>query len=241
MPAQKKPSYKRVLLKLSGETLVGKGKHGLDFKVVRKLANELAAIAKGGTELAIVMGGGNIFRGRNIPEDSIDRATADYMGMVGTIINAIALQAEIERAGVEVRVQSALSVKEVAEDYIRRKAVSHLQGGKIVIFAAGSGNPFFTTDTTAALRALEVNAEVLLKATIGVDGVYTGDPNKKGSNAKKLKTVSFQTALVKHLKVMDSTAFSLCQDNNLPIIVFKYTAGAIQKVLAGEEIGTLVS
>jgi len=236
--------YKRVLLKLSGEALAGKGKFGLDFGTVKALAAEMAGLLNQGVKLAVVVGGGNIFRGRNIPKESIDRATADYMGMVGTIINAIALQAEIERMGADCRVLSALSIKEVAEDYIRRKAVSHLDHGKIVLFAAGTGNPFFTTDTTAALRALEIDAEVILKATTNVDGVYTSDPHakdKKKSKAKKLSHVSFHAALVKRLKIMDSTAFSLCRDNNLPIVVFKYKPGVVAKILRGESVGTLVS
>jgi uridylate kinase len=239
--------YKRILLKLSGEALQGKGKHNLDFKVIREIAKEFTNLTREGIELAVVIGGGNIFRGRNIPKHSIDQATADYMGMIATIMNAIALQSEVERAGARCRVLTALSIKEVAEDYIRRKARGHLRDGRIVIFAAGTGNPYFTTDTAAALRALEIDADILLKATMNVDGVYTSDPKKKelasrrgGKKAKKLDTVSFQNALVKRLKVMDSTAFSLCQDNNLPIVVFKYKKGAIGKILAGEKVGTLV-
>lgn len=234
--------YKRVLLKISGEALAGKGQYGLDFKYVRKMSQELCDLVKHGLEMAIVIGGGNIFRGRNIPKDSIGRATADYMGMVGTIINALALQAEIEQCGGQTRVMSALSVKEVAEDYIRRRAISHLQKKRIVIFAAGSGNPYFTTDTAAALRALEVGAEIILKATTNVDGIYTSDPKKMGGNGKsrKLKKVSFHGALTKRLKVMDSTAFSLCRDNNMPIVVFRHKPGVIKKILQGEKIGTWV-
>jgi len=233
--------YKRVLLKLSGEALAGTQKFGINFGVARAVARDLAALAQNGCELAVVVGGGNIFRGRNIPKDSIDRATADYMGMTATIMNAIALQAELEQAGAHCRVLTAISMKEVAEDYIRRQARSHLKDGKIVIFAAGTGNPYFTTDTAAALRALEIDAEVLLKATTSVDGIYTSDPNRKGSKSKKLTHVSFRTALTKRLKVMDSTAFSLCMDNKLPVIVFKYKAGALAKILSGERIGTLVN
>jgi len=232
--------YKRVLLKLSGEALSGKEKFGLDFKVIRAIATEFSALAKSGIELGVVVGGGNIFRGRNTPKDAIDRATADYMGMTATLINSLALQAEIERAGTHCRVLSALSMKEIVEDYIRRKARAHLTDGKIVLFAAGTGNPYFTTDTAAALRALEVGAEVILKATTNVDGVYTSDPREKKKKAKKLATVSFQTALTKRLKVMDSTAFSLCLDNQLPIIVFKYKPGAIGQILEGKQIGTMV-
>lgn len=238
---RKKPTYKRVLLKLSGELLAGTQGYGIDFNVARAIARDLAGLAKAGIELGVVIGGGNIFRGRNIPKDSIDRATADYMGMTATIMNAIALQAEIEQAGSHCRVLTAISMKEVAEDYIRRQAKSHLADRKIVIFAAGTGNPYFTTDTAAALRALEVGADVLLKATTSVDGVYTSDPNRKGAKSKKLKQVSFHRALTKRLKVMDSTAFSLCMDNKLPIIIFKYKPGAVQQILSGAEVGTIVS
>jgi len=236
-----KKKYKRILLKLSGESLLGKEKFGLDFARIRKIGEEFASLSKEGLELAIVIGGGNIFRGRNIPKDSIARATADYMGMIGTIINALALQAEIEKAGEECRVMTALSVKEVAEDYIRRKAVAHLEKGRVVIFAAGTGNPFFTTDTAAALRALEIDADVMFKVMTDVDGVYTSDPKDKSKEAKKLKKVSYHTALVKRLNVMDSTAFSLCRDNNLPIVVFKYKIGVVKRILEGEDIGTIVS
>ena len=219
----------------------GKGKLGIDFKTARSIAKELVQLQSDGIELAVVVGGGNIFRGRSIPKDSIDRATADYMGMVGTVLNALALQAEIEKLGAQCRVLSALSIKEVAEDYIRRRATSHLSKGKIVLFAAGTGNPFFTTDTTAALRALEIDADVLLKATTNVDGVYTSDPHDKSKKSKKLKKVSFHGALTKRLNVMDSTAFSLCRDNELPIIVFKYKPGAVKDILEGKDIGTVVS
>lgn len=230
--------YKRVLLKISGEAL-GKNAAGLDFGAVRGLAEELSGLAKKKLQIAVVVGGGNIFRGRMVPPRTIDRATADYMGMVGTLINALALQAEIEKRGVQTRVMTALSMKEVAEDYIRRRATHHLEKGRIVLFAAGTGNPYFTTDTAAALRALEIGAEVLLKATTHVDGVYNADPSKN-KKAKKFSVLSFQEALVRHLKVMDSTAFSLCQDNKLPIIVFRYQPGAVAKLLAGEKIGTVV-
>jgi len=233
--------YKRILLKLSGESFSTKGKSGIDFKVVRSVAKEMVQLRKSGIELAIVIGGGNIFRGRSIPKDSIDRATADYMGMVGTVLNALALQAEIEKIGAQCRVLSALSIKEVAEDYIRRRATSHLKKGRIVLFSAGTGNPFFTTDTTAALRALEIDADVLLKATTNVDAVYTSDPRDKSKKAKKLKKVSYHQALTKRLNVMDSTAFSLCCDNDLPIIVFKYKPGAVKDILDGKDIGTVVS
>ncbi len=238
----KKPKYKRILLKLSGELLSGAQKFGIDFKLARAVAADLATISKAGVELAVVIGGGNIFRGRNIPSGSIDRATADYMGMTATIMNAIALQAEIERTGSHCRVLTAISMKEVAEDYIRRQARAHLADGKIVIFAAGTGNPYFTTDTAAALRALEVGAEVLLKATTSVDGVYTSDPNHKTKKKpKKLKQVSFHGALTKRLRVMDSTAFSLCMDNKLPIVVFKYKPGVVSHILSGKAVGTIVT
>jgi len=233
--------YKRVLLKISGEALGGSKGKNLDFVKIRKFAKEVVDLQQRGIELAVVVGGGNIFRGRSIPKGSIDRATADYMGMVGTIINAVALQAEIEKLGAECRVLSALSIKEVAEDYIRRSAVAHLGAGKIVLFAAGTGNPFFTTDTTAALRAMEVEADILLKATTNVDGVYTSDPRDKKKKAKKLSRITFHAALSKRLAIMDSTAFSLCRDNNMPIAIFKYQPGAVLKVLNGEKIGTMVS
>lgn len=231
--------YKRILLKISGEALGGKQSFGLDFDSIRALAEELAGLVKQKIQIAVVVGGGNIFRGRMVPPRTIDRATADYMGMVGTLINGLALQAEIEKMGVQTRVMSALSMKEVAEDYIRRRATHHLNKGRIVLFTCGTGNPYFTTDTAAALRALEINAEVLLKATTHVDGVYTADP-AKSKKAKKLSVVSFQEALVRHLKIMDSTAFSLCQDNKLPIIVFKYRPGVIARILKGEKMGTIV-
>ncbi len=234
--------YKRVLIKISGEALGKAGKDNLDFNAIGRLAKDLSSVASEGVKVSVVVGGGNIFRGRSAPKGSIDRTTADYMGMVGTIINAIALQAEIEQTGVDCRVLTALSIKEVAEDYIRRQAMSHLEAGKIVIFAAGTGNPYFTTDTTAALRALEINAEVILKATTNVDGVYTSDPKKSNNKkAKLLKEVSFHEALVQRLEIMDSTAFGLCRDNNLPIIVFKYRPGVVMKIIKGEKIGTVVS
>lgn len=236
-----KLKYKRILVKFSGEALAGKQNFGLDFVAVRAIAKELVGLRKLGVDLAVVVGGGNIFRGKSIPRDSIDQSTADYMGMIGTMINALALQAEIEQAGGECRVLSALSMKEVAEDYIRRKATSHLKKGRIILFAAGTGNPYFTTDTAAALRALEVGAEILFKATTHVDGIYTGDPRVKGSKVKKLSQVGFQEALEKHLNVMDSTAFSLCQDNKLPIVVFQHKVGVIAKILQGQSIGTLVN
>ena len=234
-----KLKYKRILIKFSGEAFSGKKSFGLDFGSIRAIAKELVGLRRAGVDLAVVVGGGNIFRGRAIPRQTIDQATADYMGMIGTLINALALQAEIEKQGAETRVMTALSMKEVAEDYIRRKATSHLSKGRIVLFAAGTGNPYFTTDTAAALRALEIGAEVLLKATTHVDGVYTGDPNKD-KKAKKLSEVTFQEALVQHLKIMDSTAFSLCQDNKLPTVVFTYEPGVLAKVLRGEKVGTLV-
>jgi len=233
--------YKRVLLKISGEMLGGDKGKNLDFVRIKKCAQEIVDIQKHGIEIAVVVGGGNIFRGRSIPKDSINRATADYMGMVGTIINAVALQAEIEQLGADCRVLSAISIKEVAEDYVRRQAMNHLAQGRIVLFAAGTGNPFFTTDTTAALRAVEIEADIFLKATTNVDGVYTSDPRDKKKKAKKLTRVSFHGALTKRLAVMDSTAFSLCRDNNMPIVVFKYRSGAILRILKGEQEGTMIS
>ncbi len=234
--------YKRILIKFSGEALAGHKSFGLDFKAVSAVSRELVAIHNQGAQVAAVIGGGNIFRGRAIPRGTIDQATADYMGMIGTLINALALQAAIEKAGGDCRVLTALSMKEVAEDYIRRKAESHLKKRRIVLFAAGTGNPYFTTDTAAALRALEIGAEVILKATTHVDGVYNLDPRGKNKHkAKLLKQVTFQDALVQKLKIMDSTAFSLCRDNKLPIVVFHYRAGVVAKILSGQAIGTLVS
>ncbi len=234
-----KPAYKRILLKMSGEVLEGNQNFGIDPAVVKRLAKEIVEVHKLGVEIGIVIGGGNIFRGVSGSKQGLDRVTGDYMGMLATLINCLSLQDAIEKEGVPTRVMSAIEVKEVAEPFIKRRAVRHLEKGRIVIFGAGTGNPFFTTDTAAALRAIEINAEVLLKAT-KVDGVYTADPVKvKG--AELLKEVDYMTVLKHGLKVMDSTAISLSMDNSLDIIVFNIKKdGNLMKVVKGEKIGTKV-
>ena len=234
-----KPRYKRVLLKLSGEALGPESGYGIDSQVVSEIADELKDVSEIGIELAIVVGGGNIFRGLSAPK-GMDRATADYMGMLATVMNAMALQDALEQKGAYTRVQNALEINEITEPYIRRRATRHLEKGRIVIFAAGTGNPFFTTDTAASLRAVEVDAEVIFKAT-KVDGVFDSDP-VKNKNAKKFEKLSYIEVLQKGLKVMDSTATSLCMDNKMPIVVFNMKEkGNIRKALTGEKIGTLVS
>jgi len=231
--------YKRVLLKLSGEVLMGNSGYGIEPETINRLAGELIEVRKSGVELAIVIGGGNIFRGMMGTASGMDRASADYMGMMATIMNAIGLQDAIERQGEHVRVVSALHVREVAEPYIRRRAVRHLEKGRIVIFAAGTGNPYFTTDTAASLRAMEIQADVVLKGT-KVDGVYTADP-MRDPEAMRYDTLSFTEALTKQLGVMDATALSLCRDNRMPIIVFDVTTpGQMLKAVTGESVGTLV-
>jgi uridylate kinase len=231
--------YRRVLLKLSGEALTGPGGYGIDPDVLRTITEEVRDVHHLGCELAIVIGGGNIFRGVAGSARGMERASADYMGMLATVINALALQDALERIGVMTRVMSAISMQQIAEPYIRRRAQRHLEKGRVVIFAAGTGNPFFTTDTAASLRAVEISASVILKAT-NVDGVYEEDP-KQNANAKRFQELSYIEFLSRHLKVMDSTAISLCMDNNLPIIVFSLgTAGNIQRAICGEAIGTIV-
>jgi len=233
------PKYKRVLLKLSGEAFKGNREFGVDHEVVNSLALQIREAYQRGVQIAVVVGGGNIFRGSVAAERGMDRATADYMGMLATIINALALQDELERVGVDTRVQTAIEMREIAEPFIRRRAIRHLEKGRVVIFAAGSGNPFFTTDTASVLRAAEINAEVILKAT-NVDGVYDRDP-KKDKNAVAIDKISYIEVLNRQLKVMDSTAISLSMDNNIPIIVFNIaTPGNILRAVMGEEIGTLV-
>ncbi len=233
------PAYKRILLKMSGEVLEGTQGFGIDPAVVKRLAKEIVDVHKLGVEIGIVIGGGNIFRGVSGSKQGLDRVTGDYMGMLATLINCLSLQDAIEKEGVPTRVMSAIEVKEVAEPFIKRKAVRHLEKGRIVIFGAGTGNPFFTTDTAAALRAIEINAEVLLKAT-KVDGVYTADPVKVKS-AELLKEVDYMTVLKHGLKVMDSTAISLSMDNSLDIIVFNIKKeGNLLRVVKGEKIGTKV-
>lgn len=234
-----KPAFKRILLKLSGEALAGQQGYGIDPDIIRGIAREIRDVVELGVQLAIVIGGGNIFRGVAASSMGMDRASADYMGMLATVMNSLALQDALEKAGVITRVQSAIEMQEIAEPYIRRRAVRHLEKGRVVIFGAGTGNPFFTTDTAASLRAIEIGAEIILKAT-KVDGVYNADP-KKDKNAVKYDQLSYLDVLKQGLEVMDSTATSLCMDNNLPIIVFNLTStGNIQRVVCGEQIGTIV-
>jgi uridylate kinase len=233
------PYYKRVLLKLSGEALAGDQGYGIDPKTITTIANEVKEVVACGVELALVIGGGNIFRGLAASSKGMDRASADYMGMLATMINSLALQDALEKIGVDTRVQSAIAMQEVAEPYIRRRAIRHLEKGRVVIFGAGTGNPYFTTDTAASLRAMEIGADVILKGT-KVDGVYTADP-KKDPNAVKFPRLTYIDVLRKGLQVMDATAISLCMDNSLPIIVFDVTTdGNVKKVVFGEEIGTIV-
>ncbi len=234
-----KPAYKRVLLKLSGEALQGDSGYGISTEVLGQIANELVETAALGVELALVVGGGNIFRGVSGSAAGMDRATADYMGMLATVMNAVALQDALETRGLPTRVQSAISMSELCEPYIRRRAVRHMEKGRAVIFAAGTGNPYFTTDTAAALRAMEMNAQVLLKAT-KVDGIYDKDP-AKFPDAKRYERVTYTECLMSDLKVMDMTAFALCRDNKLPIVVFDlHVPGNIQRVVCGENVGTRV-
>ena len=232
-------AYQRVLLKLSGEALMGAQGYGIDPEIVTSIAADVAQVVQGNTEMAIVVGGGNIFRGLKGSAAGMDRATADYVGMLATVMNAITLQDGLERAGVPTRVQSAISMQEVAEPYIRRKAIRHMQKGRVVIFAAGTGNPFFTTDTTAALRAAEINADVVFKAT-KVDGVYDKDPVKH-ADAKRYESLSFLEVLSGELEVMDGAAIALCKDNSIPIVVFDlFGPGNIARAVAGEPIGTRI-
>ena len=239
MAESPKPHYKRVLLKISGEALMGNQGYGINTEILRIVAGEIAETAKLGVELAVVVGGGNIFRGVSESAKGMDRASADYVGMLATVMNAVSLQEAIEKHGVVTRVQSAIPMSQLAEPYIRRRAIRHLEKGRVVIFGAGTGNPFFTTDTAAALRAMEINADVLLKAT-KVDGIYDKDP-KKFTDAKRYETVTFTDALKQDLHVMDATAFALCRDNELGIIVFDLTnRGNIQRVVCGEHVGTTV-
>ena len=235
-----KLKYKRVLLKLSGEVLAGEKGYGIDIEVVKKIVNEIKEVHQLGIQIAIVVGGGNIFRGVELTVQEIDRASGDYMGMLATVMNALALQNALEKLGVYTRVLSAIEMKEVAEPYIRRRAIRHLEKNRVVIFAGGTGNPYFTTDTAASLRAMEIKADVILKAT-KVDGVYNADP-MKDSLAKKIPQLTYIQVLEKGLKIMDATAISLCMDNNLPIIVFSMNeSGNIKKVVMGENIGTVVT
>jgi len=233
------PLYERVLLKLSGEALMGDDAFGINRATIMRMTEEIAQIASLGVQIAIVIGGGNIFRGIAPGAQGMDRATADYMGMMATVMNALALQDALKNQGVDARVQSALNIEQVVEPYIRPKALRYLEEGKVVVFAAGTGNPFFTTDTAAALRGAEVGAEIVLKAT-KVDGIYSADPNKD-PGATRYKRISFDEAIVRRLEVMDATAFALCRDQKLPIKVFSINkAGALARAVCGEDEGTLV-
>jgi uridylate kinase len=233
--------YKRVMLKLSGEALMGDQQYGIDPPMVAYIADQIAELQRLGVEVATVIGGGNIWRGVSAARQGMDRATADYMGMLATVINALALQDALESLGVFTRVQSAITMSEVAEPYIRRRAMRHLEKGRVVIFGAGTGNPYFTTDTAAALRAIEIGADVLLMAKNRVDGVYSDDP-LSNPEATKLERLTYMEAIRLGLRVMDTTALSLCMENNLPIIVFDLRDGeAMGRILAGEHVGTLVS
>ncbi len=233
------PRYKRILVKLSGEALMGREPYGIDSGVLIEVATEVREVNQLGVELALVIGGGNIFRGVSGASRGMDRSTADYMGMLATVMNALALQQALEKMGIPTRVLSAIDMKEVAEPYIRRRAIRHLEKGRVVIFAAGTGLPYFTTDTTAALRAAEIGAEVLMKAT-KVDGIYVSDP-VKDPTARKYDRISFSEVLQKNLKVMDATAISLAREQDMPIVVFNLrTSGNIKRVVLGEAIGTLV-
>jgi len=232
--------YKRVLLKLSGEALIGDGEYGIDSKMLSNYANEINEIVKQGVEIAIVIGGGNIYRGIQSEGAGFDRVQGDYMGMLATIINGMALQSALESIDVQTRLLTAIRMEQVAEPYIRRKAMRHLQKGRVVIFGGGTGNPYFTTDTAATLRAIEVEADVILKGT-RVDGIYTADP-EKDKLAKKYETISFDEVFQKKLNIMDLTAFTLCQENKLPIKVFNMNiSGNLNKVCQGENVGTLVN
>jgi uridylate kinase len=233
------PAYKRILLKLSGEALMGDDAYGINRATITRIVNEIKEVVDLGVQVAVVIGGGNIFRGVAPAAAGMDRATADYMGMLATVMNAMALQDAMKNIGLNARVQSALSIEQVAEPYIRGKAIRYLEEGRVVIFGAGTGNPFFTTDTAAALRGMEINAEIVIKAT-KVDGVYTDDP-KTNPEAMRYKTITFDEAIIKNLKVMDATALTLCRDQKLPISVFSiFKQGALKKVGMGEDEGTKV-
>lgn len=231
--------YKRILLKLSGEALMGSHQFGIDTETITRYAAEIGSVIKAGVEVAVVIGGGNIFRGVQGVSGGMDRTQSDNMGMLATVINGLALQDAMERTGISTRLQSAIEIERVCETYIRRRALRHLEKGRVVIFAAGTGNPYFTTDTAASLRAMEVDAEVVLKAT-RVDGVYTADP-EKDPTATRYDNITFSEVISKRLNVMDMTAFTLCQENNLPIIVFNMNnAGSLLRLCQGETVGTLV-
>ena len=234
------PRYKRILLKLSGESLMGNKSFGLDSAVIQQYAQDIKLVIELGVQVAIVIGGGNIYRGMNEAETGIERAQGDYMGMLATVINGMALQAGLEKIGVYTRLQSAIKMEQIAEPYIRRRAIRHLEKGRVVIFGAGTGNPYFTTDTAGSLRAIEIKADVILKGT-RVDGIYSDDP-EKNPHATRYDKISFADVIKNNLKVMDMTAFTLCQENNLPIIVFDMnTPGTLLEVIEGLDGGTLVS
>ena len=239
-PAESASVFRRILLKLSGESLMGDREYGLDRATIDAVAEEIIEVQKTGVELALVVGAGNIYRGMAAAAEGMDRATADYAGMLATVLNALALQDALEDRGAHTRVLSALELKEVAEPYIRRRAIRHLEKGRIVIFAAGTGNPFFTTDTAAALRALEINADAILMAKHGTGGVYENDP-RVDPDAEFLPALTHLEAIERGLRVMDTTALSLCMDNNLPIYVFALAPGNISRVVAGERLGTIIS
>ncbi|ADI29697.1 UMP kinase [Methylotenera versatilis] len=234
------PAYKRILLKLSGEALMGDDAYGINRATITRIVTEVKEVVDLGVQVAVVIGGGNIFRGVAPAAEGMDRATADYMGMLATVMNAMALQDAMKNIGLNARVQSALNIAQVAEPYIRGKAIRYLEEGRVVIFGAGTGNPFFTTDTAAALRGMEMNAEIVIKAT-KVDGIYTDDP-KTNPEAMRYKTITFDEAINKNLKVMDATALTLCRDQKLPISVFSiFKQGALKKVVMGEDEGTMVT
>ena len=234
------PKYTRVLLKLSGEALMGDKSFGFDNAVIAQYAEDIKTIVDLGVQVAIVIGGGNIYRGMNEKETGIERAHGDYMGMLATVINGMAMQAGLEKIGVFTRLQSAIKMEQIAEPYIRRRAIRHLEKGRVVIFGAGTGNPYFTTDTAGSLRAIEITADVILKGT-RVDGIYTADP-EKDKNARKYHTITYQECITNNLKVMDMTAFTLCMENNLPIIVFDMNKpGNLKRVVTGDQVGTLVT
>src|SRR4051812_27446054 len=237
------PKYKRILLKLSGESLMGNNTESsdpFDFKIIEQYANDIKSVTDIGVQVAVVIGGGNIYRGLNESESGIERAHGDYMGMLATMINGMAMQAMLEKIGVYTRLQSAIKMEQIAEPYIRRKAIRHLEKGRVVIFGAGTGNPYFTTDTAGSLRAIEIKADVILKGT-RVDGIYTADP-EKDATATRYQKITYQECIGRNLKVMDMTAFTLCMENNLPIIVFDMNkSGNLLQVVQGMNVGTLVS
>ncbi|MBO6272068.1 UMP kinase [bacterium] len=235
------PKYKRILLKISGEALLGEQDFGIDYKPVEMISNEIKTILDEGVQVAVVVGGGNIFRGmKNSARLGMDRASGDYVGMLATVMNAIALQSALKKANVDCRVQTAIAMNQIAEPYIRHRAIRHLEKGRVVIFAAGTGNPFFTTDTAAALRASEIDAEAMLMAKNGVDGVYNDDP-RVNPKAKKLDNIKYSDIIVNGLKVMDTSACTLCEQNNIPIVVFDFKAkGSLKRIMDGDDVGTYV-